>query len=124
MPVCLGQLVAADAALVEEPADLSRDGVRQLVGHVGIIDYPPTASEVVRRASSPRGERDGGDRVSAVRYVVYLRVSTDQQADAGQGLEIQEAACRQWLRARAAPPRGGVHRRRPLRHLDVGTGPA
>jgi DNA invertase Pin-like site-specific DNA recombinase len=33
-----------------------------------------------------------------VRYVVYLRVSTDQQADAGQGLEIQEAACRQWLR--------------------------
>jgi DNA invertase Pin-like site-specific DNA recombinase len=36
--------------------------------------------------------------VSAVRYVIYLRVSTDQQADAGQGLEIQEAACRQWLK--------------------------
>lgn len=33
-----------------------------------------------------------------VRYVVYLRVSTDTQADAGQGLEIQEAACRKWLR--------------------------
>jgi DNA invertase Pin-like site-specific DNA recombinase len=37
--------------------------------------------------------------VSAVRYVVYLRVSTDQQADAGQGLDIQEQACRSWLRA-------------------------
>jgi DNA invertase Pin-like site-specific DNA recombinase len=34
----------------------------------------------------------------AMRYVIYLRVSTDQQADAGQGLEIQEAACRKWLR--------------------------
>lgn len=32
------------------------------------------------------------------RYVVYLRVSTDQQADAGQGLDIQEEACRRWLR--------------------------
>jgi DNA invertase Pin-like site-specific DNA recombinase len=37
--------------------------------------------------------------VSAVsRYVVYLRVSTDQQADTGQGLSIQEEACRAWLR--------------------------
>lgn len=34
-----------------------------------------------------------------MRYVVYLRVSTDQQADTGQGLDIQEAACRAWLRA-------------------------
>lgn len=34
----------------------------------------------------------------AMRYVVYLRVSTDAQADGGQGLEIQEAACRKWLR--------------------------
>lgn len=33
-----------------------------------------------------------------MRYAVYLRVSTDQQADAGQGLEIQEQACRAWLR--------------------------
>jgi DNA invertase Pin-like site-specific DNA recombinase len=33
-----------------------------------------------------------------MRYVIYLRVSTDQQADTGQGLEIQEAACRKWLR--------------------------
>jgi DNA invertase Pin-like site-specific DNA recombinase len=33
-----------------------------------------------------------------MRYVIYLRVSTDQQADAGQGLDIQEAACRKWLR--------------------------
>lgn len=32
------------------------------------------------------------------RYVVYLRVSTDQQADTGQGLSIQEEACRAWLR--------------------------
>jgi DNA invertase Pin-like site-specific DNA recombinase len=38
--------------------------------------------------------------VSGVRYVVYLRVSTEQQADAGQGLAIQEEACRQWLRER------------------------
>jgi DNA invertase Pin-like site-specific DNA recombinase len=34
-----------------------------------------------------------------MRYVIYLRVSTDQQADSGQGLEIQEQACRAWLRA-------------------------
>jgi DNA invertase Pin-like site-specific DNA recombinase len=33
-----------------------------------------------------------------MRYVIYLRVSTDQQADTGQGLDIQEAACRKWLR--------------------------
>jgi DNA invertase Pin-like site-specific DNA recombinase len=33
-----------------------------------------------------------------MRYVVYLRVSTDQQADTGSGLEIQEQACRTWLR--------------------------
>jgi DNA invertase Pin-like site-specific DNA recombinase len=33
-----------------------------------------------------------------MRYVVYLRVSTDQQADTGQGLDIQEAACRKWLK--------------------------
>jgi DNA invertase Pin-like site-specific DNA recombinase len=36
--------------------------------------------------------------VSTVRYVIYLRVSTDQQADSGSGLEIQEEACRRWLR--------------------------
>jgi len=34
-----------------------------------------------------------------MRYVVYLRVSTDQQADVGQGLAIQEAECRSWLRS-------------------------
>jgi DNA invertase Pin-like site-specific DNA recombinase len=34
------------------------------------------------------------------RYVMYLRVSTDQQADSGQGLDIQEQACRTWLRDR------------------------
>jgi DNA invertase Pin-like site-specific DNA recombinase len=33
-----------------------------------------------------------------MRYAVYLRVSTDGQADDGQGLAIQEAACREWLR--------------------------
>jgi len=37
--------------------------------------------------------------VSGMRYVIYLRVSTDQQADSGAGLEIQEQACRAWLRA-------------------------
>jgi len=34
-----------------------------------------------------------------MRYAVYLRVSTDGQAEGGQGLEIQEAACRAWLRS-------------------------
>jgi DNA invertase Pin-like site-specific DNA recombinase len=33
-----------------------------------------------------------------VRYVIYLRVSTDQQADTGHGLAVQEDACRAWLR--------------------------
>jgi len=33
-----------------------------------------------------------------VRFVAYLRVSTDLQADTGQGLDIQEAACREWAR--------------------------
>ena len=33
-----------------------------------------------------------------MRYVIYLRVSTDQQADHGFGLEVQEEACRRWLR--------------------------
>jgi DNA invertase Pin-like site-specific DNA recombinase len=33
-----------------------------------------------------------------MRYVVYLRVSTDSQADGGYGLEVQEQACRKWLR--------------------------
>lgn len=36
--------------------------------------------------------------MSRVRYVAYLRVSTDGQADSGGGLEIQEAACREWAR--------------------------
>jgi DNA invertase Pin-like site-specific DNA recombinase len=35
-----------------------------------------------------------------MRYAVYLRVSTEGQADDGQGLLIQEAACREWLRSR------------------------
>lgn len=38
--------------------------------------------------------------MTAVRYVAYLRVSTDQQADAGHGLAVQEDACRAWLRQR------------------------
>lgn len=33
-----------------------------------------------------------------MRFVAYLRVSTDQQADSGQGLDIQEDACRAWAR--------------------------
>lgn len=33
-----------------------------------------------------------------MRFVAYLRVSTDTQADSGQGLDIQEAACREWAR--------------------------
>lgn len=34
-----------------------------------------------------------------MRYVIYLRVSTDQQADAGHGLAVQEAEARKWVRA-------------------------
>jgi DNA invertase Pin-like site-specific DNA recombinase len=34
----------------------------------------------------------------AMRYVLYLRVSSNQQVRDGQGLEIQEAAGRRWLR--------------------------
>lgn len=33
-----------------------------------------------------------------MRYVIYLRVSTDGQADDGQGLTVQEQECRSWLR--------------------------
>ena len=34
-----------------------------------------------------------------MRYVIYLRVSTDQQSESGQGLDLQETACRAWLRS-------------------------
>lgn len=34
----------------------------------------------------------------AMRYVVYLRVSSETQADTGFGLAVQEEACRAWLR--------------------------
>lgn len=37
--------------------------------------------------------------MNAVRYVVYLRVSTDVQGEQGQGLAVQEEACRAWLRS-------------------------
>lgn len=33
-----------------------------------------------------------------MRHAVYLRVSTDHQAETGGGLEIQERECRAWLR--------------------------
>jgi len=35
----------------------------------------------------------------AMRYVLYLRVSTDSQADGGYGLDVQEQSGRSWLRA-------------------------
>ncbi|MCC6597004.1 MAG: recombinase family protein [Rhodanobacteraceae bacterium] len=35
----------------------------------------------------------------ARRAVIYLRVSTDEQAESGLGLEAQEAACRKWCAA-------------------------
>lgn len=50
-----------------------------------------------------RGGVDCGppcETVGAMRYVAYVRVSTDRQADDGQGLEVQEKACRAWARAR------------------------
>ncbi len=34
-----------------------------------------------------------------MKILVYLRVSTDRQADEGLGLEVQEAACRAWAKA-------------------------
>jgi DNA invertase Pin-like site-specific DNA recombinase len=34
-----------------------------------------------------------------MRYVIYLRVSTETQAAEGQGLAVQEDACRSWARA-------------------------
>lgn len=34
-----------------------------------------------------------------VRYVLYLRVSTESQADGGFGLQVQEETGRQWLRS-------------------------
>jgi DNA invertase Pin-like site-specific DNA recombinase len=33
-----------------------------------------------------------------MRIVVYLRVSTDKQAEQGQGLDVQEDVCRAWIR--------------------------
>lgn len=43
-------------------------------------------------------------RLSAVPYrvVAYLRVSTDRQADEGFGLDVQEAAIREWARRNKA----------------------
>jgi hypothetical protein len=59
-----------------------------------------------------------------MRYVVYLRVSTDQQADTGQGLDIQEAACRKWLRRAATGSwRSAATPAAPGRSTS-GTGPA
>ena len=37
---------------------------------------------------------------------VYLRVSTDQQAESGAGLAAQEAACRQWAEKQGVPVAG------------------
>jgi DNA invertase Pin-like site-specific DNA recombinase len=33
-----------------------------------------------------------------MRLALYLRVSTDRQAERGQGLDVQEAACRSWAK--------------------------
>jgi DNA invertase Pin-like site-specific DNA recombinase len=35
----------------------------------------------------------------SVNLIAYIRVSTDRQADEGQGLDVQEAAIRRWARA-------------------------
>lgn len=44
----------------------------------------------------------------AARAVVYLRVSTDEQAESGLGMEAQLAACRAWCERNGTVP-GGVH---------------
>lgn len=69
-------------------------GSRHSCWYTYIAVNPPIAIRAERwSVSTQRG------KVTPVRYAVYLRVSTDQQADTGLGLEVQEQACRSWLRS-------------------------
>lgn len=56
-------------------------------------DVSVTVSAVQPRNSANRA------RVALMRIVIYTRVSTDQQADEGLGLQVQEDQCRAWAKA-------------------------
>jgi DNA invertase Pin-like site-specific DNA recombinase len=91
------QVAALDPSTVAAapPAiDHIRSLARYLVLQLGLIDADP----VVRRAFTKAHPSRPRLRVVAYRVVAYLRVSTDRQADDGMGLDVQEAAIRDWAR--------------------------
>lgn len=96
-------LAALDPSTVDAaPSDLEdiRAVAKYLVHQLEQIESSPAA----RRAFGyvkPRRHRLNLVP-SSYRVVAYLRVSTDRQADEGFGLEVQEAAIREWARAARA----------------------
>lgn len=70
-----------------------------LVHQLGRLERDPDA---MRRASAITPGQARTLDVVTDRVVAYLRVSTDRQADEGLGLEVQEAAIREWARKHRA----------------------